>query len=81
MERPIIDKTGLTGLYDFLLQLSEPPDPPSDSNPADAIDGMRANTKSQIPSKLEEQLGLRLVSSKGPVEVIVIDRVQKPTVN
>jgi uncharacterized protein (TIGR03435 family) len=34
-----------------------------------------------IFNALVEQLGLRLVSAKGPVEVIVIDRVQKPTSN
>jgi uncharacterized protein (TIGR03435 family) len=80
--RPVIDKTGITGFYDIKLQWtpelgqgqvapggSEPAPPPPDiSGPS-------------IFTAIQEQLGLRLESSKGPVEVLVIDSVQKPTEN
>lgn len=82
--RTIIDKTGLKGLYDFKLQWvpdmnqgvgpfgrngPESPPPPSDlAGPS-------------IFTAIQEQLGLRLESAKGPVEVIVIDSVQKPSAN
>jgi uncharacterized protein (TIGR03435 family) len=66
--RPLVDKTGLTGTFDIHLEFS--PD-------EDAVDAA-------IPSiftALQEQLGLRLESSKGPVEVLVIDRVERPGAN
>jgi uncharacterized protein (TIGR03435 family) len=80
--RPVIDKTGLKGFYDIKLQWSpelgqglfapgsaEPAPPPSDaSGPS-------------IFTAIQEQLGLRLESAKGPVDVLVIDSVQKPTEN
>jgi len=78
--RPVIDKTGLKGLYDFKLQWTpefgqgpivpggpEPPPPPADGP--------------SIFTAIQEQLGLRLESTKGPVEVLVIDSVQKPSEN
>lgn len=78
MGRPVYDKTGLTGRYDFLVKYSSDragagsPDintaPPPDAAPP-------------ITTALEEQLGLKLVSSKGPMDNIVIDHVEKPTVN
>jgi uncharacterized protein (TIGR03435 family) len=68
--RPIIDKTGLTGRYDFDLAFaplgSSTPDAPSD--PA----------RPTIFIALEEQLGLKLQSTKGPLDVIVIDSIEQP---
>ena len=79
--RPVIDKTELKGLYDIKLQWTpelgqglvvpggpEPPPPPADAG-------------ASIFTAVQEQLGLRLESTKGPVEVLVIDSVQKPTEN
>ena len=80
--RPVIDKTGLKGFYDIKLQWTpevgeaflkpggtEPAQPPPDTfGPS-------------IFTAIQEQLGLRLESGKGPVEVFVIDSVQKPTEN
>jgi uncharacterized protein (TIGR03435 family) len=65
MGRKVLDRTGLTGLYDFTLEYA----------PDNAVD-------SELPSlvtALQEQLGLKLESSKGPVEVLVIDHAEKPT--
>jgi len=77
LDRQVIDKTGLTGSYDFELKwapdiVSSGPDgppPPSDT------DGPSLFTA------LSDQLGLKLESAKGPVQVWVIDGVQKPSLN
>jgi uncharacterized protein (TIGR03435 family) len=61
--RPVIDKTGITGNYDFTLSY--------------ARDG---DTDSPLPSlftALQEQYGLRLEKAKVPLEILVIDRVEK----
>jgi uncharacterized protein (TIGR03435 family) len=68
--RSVIDKTGLTGRYSFELKWT--PDrvsPPSDTGGP------------SIFTALSEQLGLRLESERGPVEVLVIDRVERPSKN
>jgi uncharacterized protein (TIGR03435 family) len=73
-ERRIFDKTGLSGLFDFELQF----------NPA-IENGSQVTTQvdTGFPSLFTsiQELGLKLESSKGPVEVLVIDSVSKPTEN
>jgi uncharacterized protein (TIGR03435 family) len=80
VERQVIDRTGLTGLYDLtlkwtpeaipsLLGLPQAPLPPADPDAP------------SIFTALQEQLGLKLESGRGPVEVIVIDRLEKPTLD
>lgn len=72
--RPVIDKTGLTGFYDYTLDYRPqetnvthlgPVPPPSDSDAPDLI------------TAVEEQLGLKLEAKKGPVEIIVVDSGDK----
>ena len=80
--RPVIDKTGLTGYFDFTLQWTPQPgsempirpagEPPAPPPPAADPDGPNLFTA------IQEQLGLRLESSRGSVEVVVIDRLEKP---
>jgi uncharacterized protein (TIGR03435 family) len=83
--RHIVDKTGLAGNYDFVLQWTpEPgqggggpfagPRSPDALPPADT-------TGPSIFTALQEQLGLRLEAQRGPVPVIVIDQVEKPSEN
>jgi uncharacterized protein (TIGR03435 family) len=67
--RPVIDKTGLTGSYDFTLEWSP------EGTPADAATGP------SIFTAVQEQLGLKLESSKAPTEILVIDHAEKPTQN
>lgn len=79
--RVVIDKTGLTGGYDFDLKFALeagqgrgdlPPAPPGvNDRPADP-------DVPNIFTALQEQIGLKLESTKGQVEVLVIDRVEKP---
>lgn len=71
--RPVVDQTGLEGGFDFELRFSEQatraqPDPAA----ADGTSLFRA---------LEEQLGLKLESTRAPIEFIVIDSVERPTEN
>ena len=68
--RPVIDKTGLTGRYDFDLAFAPmgPSTPDAPSDPA----------RPTIFIALEEQLGLKLQSTNGPLDVIVIDSIEQP---
>jgi uncharacterized protein (TIGR03435 family) len=69
--RPVHDHTGLTGLFDFDLEFSaEGRDP--------AATPVGGDTPS-IFTALQEQLGLRLESARAPLDVFVIDRVERPT--
>ncbi len=92
--RAIIDKTDLQGLFDFKLQFSPEglaspfgqigsPPPPPGAVPAVPGGAPPANAADPVPSLFTavQELGLRLESAKGPVEVLVIDSVQKPTEN
>jgi len=82
LQRPIVDKTGLTGLYDIKLQWT--PDPVG-SGPSKRPEEEGARRTDQngvsIFAAIEEQLGLRLESTRGPIEVIVIDHAEKPDAN
>ena len=69
-QRAVIDRTGLAGGWDFELTFA-----PSDLAPD-------AAAERNIPSlftALQEQLGLKLDATRGPAEVLVIDRVERPT--
>jgi uncharacterized protein (TIGR03435 family) len=71
--RPVVDLTGLTGHYDFRLSF-RPQLPPE----------VRSAHESTLPSifdAVKDQLGLQLTARKGPVEILVIDRVEKPSEN
>jgi uncharacterized protein (TIGR03435 family) len=75
LHRQVTDKTGLTGRYDFVLQWS--PDEAAGESPA-------ATGAEQLPTlftALQEQLGLKLDSTKGPVDTIVVDKVEMPSEN
>jgi uncharacterized protein (TIGR03435 family) len=72
--RIVIDKTGLTGLYTFSLSYTSDPGAASSANDDTA-------TAPTIFTALEEQLGLKLESAKGPVPILVIDDIQKPSEN
>jgi uncharacterized protein (TIGR03435 family) len=82
VNRVVVDQTGLTGGFDLDLtwtpdQLPQglPPTPPPGAPPLPAID---PNGPS-IFTAVQEQLGLKLESTKGPAEVLVIDSIERPT--
>jgi uncharacterized protein (TIGR03435 family) len=68
--RPVVDRTGLTGPYDFRLEFAP--------GFADATDSDTGNAPGLFTA-LREQLGLTLRSEKAVVPVIVIDHVEQPT--
>ena len=76
--RPIEDKTGLTGLYDIVLTqgggIEVDRRSPQDASAAPDPSGNSAAT-------MAEALGLKLESTKAPVETLVIDRMEKPSEN
>ncbi len=70
VERPVQDRTGLTGSFAFTLEW-KPLTATNDNEPADL--------PTSIFTALREQLGLRLEPTKGPVEVLVVDHIERPT--
>jgi uncharacterized protein (TIGR03435 family) len=75
---PVIDKTGFTQLFDVRLDFQAdeitaalPPPPVTPDNPSNP----------SILVALQEQLGLKLESTKGPVEVLVVDHAERPAEN
>ena len=75
LERPVLDKTGLTGTYDIDLQWAR-----TDLH----ADGDATATSSDAPSlfsAVEEQLGLKLVPHKELFSVLVVDHIQAPAPN
>ncbi|MDP9039786.1 MAG: TIGR03435 family protein, partial [Acidobacteriota bacterium] len=69
MHRTVIDKTGLTGVYDVELKWSRDDAPPADDAPPTLV------------TALQEQLGLKLQPAKGPVLTLVVDHAEPPTEN
>lgn len=74
MGRPILDRTGLKDRYDFTVTYDQRLSRPDGGDPA--LDSSGAS----IFVALREQLGLRLDSRKAPIEVLVIDTVDKTPV-
>ncbi len=81
--RSVVDKTGLTGRYDYTLQWTPdnaPPPIPGGSGPArEATDSDAASVS--LFTAIQEQLGLKLESEKSTVDVIVIDHIELPSAN
>ncbi len=77
--RVVIDKTGLTGKYDFDLHWT--PDETAVKGPGDPDAPPPDPNGPSIFTALQEQLGLELRAAKGPVEMLVIDRAEKPDAN
>jgi uncharacterized protein (TIGR03435 family) len=86
--RTVLDKTGLTGRYDFTWQFGLSANPgagrggspggaPGGANPGASAD----SEPTSIFTVLQEELGLKLDSGKGPVEIIVIDHIERPSEN
>jgi uncharacterized protein (TIGR03435 family) len=67
--RPVIDKTGLTGKYDFELEWASGDPPPPEA------------TAPSIFTAVQEQLGLKLESVKAPFSIVVIDQAERPSAN
>jgi uncharacterized protein (TIGR03435 family) len=84
--RTVLDKTGLTGMFDIQLEFVPGKAPASGIPVAPAGDrGTSAASASfsgpSIFTALQEQLGLRLESAKGPMEFLIVDHVERPSAN
>jgi uncharacterized protein (TIGR03435 family) len=76
LQRTVMDKTGLTGKYDFDLKWDPGQTPaPQDGSPS------TPSGEPSLFSALQEQLGLKLVPTKGPVQTLVIEHVERPSEN
>jgi uncharacterized protein (TIGR03435 family) len=84
LDRPVIDKTGITGRFNIRLDFARdqatqglrqplPPDGPA-ALPSDP-------NRPAIFTAVQEQLGLKLTSARGPVETLIIDHVERPSEN
>jgi bla regulator protein BlaR1 len=81
---PVVDKTGLTSKYDFKLEWT-----PDDNQEQSSLTGAPNDRPPSPPDSIapsifeaiQEQLGLKLVSGKGPVDTFVIDHAERPSAN
>jgi uncharacterized protein (TIGR03435 family) len=76
VDRAVVDQTGLSGSYDFDLEWT-----PDDSQFGGKLPRSAESTKPSLFVALQEQLGLRLDATRGPVLALVIDRVERPSEN
>lgn len=74
------NETGIKGIYDFTLHFT-PDDAPMDASGRGANANLSDNSGTSIFAAVQDQLGLKLESKKGPVEVVVVDHVDKPSDN
>jgi len=77
--RPVVDKTGLDGFWDFTLEFV--PDGLGEGRKGPSGEQLPPLDGPALPVALREQLGLKLEPEKGPVDVYVIDQVEGPTGN
>ena len=70
LDRTVLNKTGLTGRYDFQLRWT-----------ADGASAGATDAPPDLFTAIQEQLGLKLQAAKGPVTTLVVDHVEQPTAN
>jgi uncharacterized protein (TIGR03435 family) len=77
VDRPVVDQTGLTGTFDFVIEFSpqiDTPLPPGANFTPDT-------TGPTFQEALKEQLGLKLDPGTGSVEVLTVDHIEQPSEN
>jgi uncharacterized protein (TIGR03435 family) len=77
LDRPVVDKTGLTGRYDFDLQWA-----PDQSQFGGEVPAASAEAPDpQFFTAIQQQLGLKLLATRGPVNALVVDKADRPSPN
>jgi uncharacterized protein (TIGR03435 family) len=77
LDRPVVDKTGLTGRYDFDLEWA-----PDETQFGGEVPVAPADAPSlPLFAAIQQQLGLRLEATRGPVAALVVDKAERPTAN
>lgn len=79
LDRPVVDKTGLTGRYDFDLNWS--PDESQFGGAIARLGGADASDQPDLYTAMQRQLGLKLEAVKGRIEALVIDHAERPAEN
>lgn len=77
LDRPVVDKTGLSGKYDFDLEWA-----PDESQFGGEVGASSADAPSApFFTAIQQQLGLKLEAKRGPVEALVVDSAERPSAN
>jgi len=76
LDRAVVDQTGLPGTYDFDLEWT-----PDENQFSGNLPRSVESTRPSLFVAMQEQLGLRLEATRGPVSALVIDRVERPSEN
>jgi uncharacterized protein (TIGR03435 family) len=77
LDRPVVDKTGLSGRYDFDLEWA----PDETQFGGDVPPASAAATSPPLFEAIQQELGLRLEATRGPVEALVVDKAERPSPN
>jgi uncharacterized protein (TIGR03435 family) len=77
LDRPVVDKTGLTGRYDFNLEWT----PDETQFGGNVPRGNPEPPKPDLFAAMQQQIGLKLDATKGPIQALVIDRAERPSEN
>ena len=78
LDRQVLDRTEMNGIYDFTLKLDSQEGPPAFGPKTEASGDW---SDSSIFSDIQKQLGLQLVSDRAPVDYLVVDHLEKPSEN
>jgi uncharacterized protein (TIGR03435 family) len=76
VERNVIDKTGLTGEYDFKFKWQ-----PENRAKGGDNDSAESDAPMTIIEAVKEQLGLKMTADKAPVPTVVVDKIEQPEAN
>jgi uncharacterized protein (TIGR03435 family) len=77
LDRPVVDKTGLTGRYDFDLEWA-----PDETQFGGEVPPAPAEAQAApLFSAIQQQLGLRLEATRGPIQALVVDKAERPSAN
>jgi uncharacterized protein (TIGR03435 family) len=77
LDRPVVDKTGLSGKYDFDLDWA----PDETQFGGDVLVASTEAPAAPLFLAMQDQLGLKLTATRGPVDALVVDKAEQPTAN
>jgi uncharacterized protein (TIGR03435 family) len=77
LQRAVVDQTGLGGRFDFTLEWTPEPNAPPQPDSAVPVDA----PGTAFLDALREQLGLKLMATKAPLQILVVDHVERPSAN
>jgi uncharacterized protein (TIGR03435 family) len=79
LDKPVVDQTGLTGRYDFQLRFTPDPNQAANFGVLEAPKAADLNAPPDIFTAFEQQLGLKLQATRALVDVMVIDKIERPS--